>query len=148
MANYERYHGLVLREFAKLPEGAHLKAHDAHGIVNCFIVNSRVGVLIKHSSKRISPWTFGFTQDNLTELQLLSEVTTKTFICLVCGYDGFTTLSEEELKLISDKKQADGTLSVHIRRRKRHMYSVGGRDKLERSKSRGLNDEILQEISN
>ncbi|MCY4420216.1 MAG: hypothetical protein OXC42_03045 [Gammaproteobacteria bacterium] len=148
MADYEQYHGLVVRELAvELPDGIHIKAHDIHGIVNCFIVNEVIGLFIKHSSKRLSPWVFSFTKDNLTEIQLLSEDTEKTYICLVCGYDGFLTLSLNEFNQIASRKKGDTSLNLHVKRRKRQMYIVGGREKLERSKSRGFSNDMLQAIA-
>ena len=148
MADYERYHGLVVRELVvELPHGVHIKSHDIYGIINCYIVNEVIGLFIKHSTKRLSPWVFGFTKDNLTEIQLLSEETEKTYICLVCGYDGFLTLSLNELNQIASRKKGDISLSLHVKRRKRQMYIVGGREKLERSKSRGFSNDMLQAIA-
>ena len=147
MAEYEQYHGIVIRALvAELKDGVHIKTHDAHGILNSFLINHSVGLYIKHSSKRMSPWLFSFTKDNLVELELLEECAELTFISLVCGHDGFLTLSMEELEYLSDKKQSDNSLTIHVKRRKRHMYSVGGRDKLESSKSRGFTEEMIQAL--
>lgn len=148
MADYERYHGLVIRELAiESPHGIHIKARDVHGIINCFVVNEVIGLFIKHSSNRLSPWVFSFTKDNLTEIELLSEDTKNTYICLVCGYDGFLTLSLSEFNQIASRKKGDASLNLHVKRRKRQMYTVGGREKLERSKSRGFSSDMLQAIA-
>lgn len=149
MADYERYHGIVLRALiTELPTGAHLKAEDAHGVVNSFVINEKIGLYIKHSAKRLSPWVFNFTRDHIAELDLLFEHNEQSFVCLVCEYDGFLTLSMEELNQLMDTKDSDHTLSIHVKRRKRHMYAVGGRNKLERTKRQGFSDEILQAITN
>ena len=150
MADFERYHGIVLRALVlECPtDGLHIKTHDAHGIVNSFLINDSVGLFLKHSSKRLSPWIFGFNNDHLTELQLLSEHSEQTFVSLVCGYDGFLTLSMEEMKELADRKKADNSLTIHVRRRKRQMYAVGGRDKLERAKPRGFGEAMIQALAN
>ena len=149
MADFERYHGIVLRALiTELPTGAHLKAEDAHGVVNSFVINEKVGLYIKHSAKRLSPWVFSFTGDHIAELDLLFDHTEQSFVCLVCEYDGFLTLSMEELKQLMDTKGSDLSLSIHVKRRKRHMYAVGGRNKLERTKRQGFSDEMLQAITN
>lgn len=148
MAEYEQYHGIVLRALTvELAEGAHIKAYDPHGIVNCFLVNGSVGLYIKHSSKRMTPWIFSFTEDNLTELQILQEGAELTFICLVCGQDGFLTISMVELECLSDKKQSDNSLNIHVKRRKGHMYTVGGRDRLKGSKPRGFSEEMIHVLT-
>lgn len=148
MAEYEQYHGIVLRALTvELAEGAHIKAYDAHGIVNCFLVNGSIGLYIKHSSKRMTPWTFSFTEDNLTELQILHEGAELAFICLVCGQDGFLTISMGELEYLSDKKQSDNSLNIHVKRRKGHMYAVGGRDRLKDSKPRGFSEEMIHALT-
>lgn len=150
MADFERYHGIVIRSLVlEFPTaGLQIKAHDAHGIVNSFSINDSVGLFIKHSSKRLSPWIFGFSKDHLTELHLLSEHTEQTFVSLVCGYDGFLTLSMEEMRELADRKKADNSLTIHVRRRKRQMYAVGGRDKLERAKPRGFGEAMIQALTN
>ena len=148
MAEYEQYHGIVIRALvAELKDGMHIKTHDAHGILNSFLINHSIGLYIKHSSKRMSPWLFSFTADNLVELQLLEESTDLAFVSLVCGHDGFLTLSMEELEYLSDKKQPNNSLTIHVKRRKRHMYAVGGRDKLESNKARGFTEEMIQALA-
>ena len=100
--------------------------------------------MIKHSSKRMTPWIFGFTSDNLLELQLLIDASEKTFIALVCGFDGFLTLSNDELNDLAEQKNTENALSIHVNRRKRHMYEVGGRNCLSGSKAQGFSPELIQ----
>ena len=149
MADYERYHGIVLRALiTELPGGVHVKAEDAHGVVNSFIINQNVGLYIKHSAKRLSPWLFGFNENHITELNLLFEHTEQSFVCLVCEYNGFLTLSLEEFQQLMDAKETGRSLSIQVKTRKRHMYAVGGRNKLERTKRRGFSEDLLQAITN
>ena len=149
MADYERFHGIVLRALIlELSNGICIKAEDAHGVVNSFILNGKVGLYIKHSTMRLRTWNFGFNEDHIAELDLLSDCTDQSFVCLVCGYDGFLTLSKAELEQLMDIKGSERSLSIHVKRRKRHMYAVGGRNKLERTKRQGFSDEFLQAITN
>jgi len=147
--DYEKYHGTVIRSLVThLPKGAHIQCKDIHGIANCFQVNQTIGLLIKHSSKRLTPWIFSFTEDNLAELQLLSELSKATFVALVCGWDGFLILSEAELEELADRKNAESSLSIHVKRGKRKMYSVGGRKKLKRQKQKGFSQDFFQCLEN
>ncbi len=149
MVDYERYHGIVLRVLiTELSTGMHVKAEDAHGVVNSFVLNGKVGLYIKHSAQRLSPWIFSFTEDHIAELNLLSEYTEQSFVCLVCGYNGFLTLDMEEVQQLMDTKGSDRSLSIHVKRRKHHMYAVGGRNELERTKRQGFSDDMLQAITN
>ena len=144
---FERYHAIVLRSLiVEVSEGVHIGVKDAHGTINCFQVNEKIGLLIKHSAKRLSPYTFGFTEDNLLELELLFEASEESFIALVCGWDGFLIISKDELYSLASKRNAENTLSIHVSRRKRGMYSVGGRNKLQSSKPRGFSPEFFQAL--
>lgn len=146
--SYERYHGIVIRDLVKnFPEGVHIQCKDAHGIINCFQINQTTGLLIKHSSKRLSPWIFSFTEDNLIELELLSELSKITFVALVCGWDGFLILSEDELRNLA-KKNSKSSLSIHVQRRKHKMYEIGGRNKLNRKAKKGFPQNFVQHIEN
>ncbi|MDD9868662.1 MAG: hypothetical protein OXU50_02030 [Gammaproteobacteria bacterium] len=148
--DYERYHGIVIRSLVThLPEGVHIQCKDIHGIANCFQINQNTGLLIKHSSSRRSPWVFSFTGDNLAELELLSGESPKaTFVALVCGWDGFLILSEAELKDLADRKNVESSLSIHVKRGKHKMYSVGGRKKLKRQKQKGFSQDFFQCLEN
>lgn len=149
MTEYERYHGIVIRSLVlSLSRGVHFRTLDAHGIVNSFVLNDTVGLYIKHCSKRLTPWVFSFTPDNLTELDLLEENTELVFVALVCGPDGFLVLPLGDIQLLADKKDTTNTLTIHVARRKRQMYVVGGRNKLNKRKPRGFTEEIIHALEN
>ncbi len=146
---FEKYHAVVLRSLVtEIPSGVHISVNDAHGTINCFQVNQKIGLMIKHSAKRMPPYVFTFTEDNLTELELLVEDSEITFVALVCGWDGFLTLSKDEIEEIANKKSSKDSLSIQVERRKRGMYAVGGRTKLKRSKPQGFSKEFIQAIEN
>lgn len=149
MAVYERYHGIVIRSLiVNLKGGILIRTLDAHGVVNSFVLNDIVGLYIKHCSKRLTPWVFSFTQDNLAELNLLEESTQSVFVALVCGYDGFLALSLADVHNLAEKKQAANALTIHVARRKRQMYIVGGKNRLNERKPRGFTEEIIHALEN
>lgn len=149
MADYERYHGIVIRSLVlSIDRGVQIRTLDAHGITNSFVLNDAVGLYIKHCSKRLTPWVFSFTQDNLAELDLLEESTKSVFVALVCGYDGFLVLSLADVQRLADKKHAANTLAIHVARRKRQMYVVGGKSKLNKRSPRGFTEEIIHALEN
>ena len=74
IAEYIFYHGALLHELTLNHGGAvTIEPRDNHGRPNTFILNSKVGVYIKHSTKRLSPWTYTFTKEHLSEVQALCE---------------------------------------------------------------------------
>ena len=74
IGEFEQYHGAALRDLivgAKQP--LRVEADDDHGRVNSFIVNGGVGIHIKHSSKRLPPWQFVYSDENLSETVRLAQ---------------------------------------------------------------------------
>ena len=71
---YEFYHGAVLRALiveSGLP--IEIAVDDQLGRIDSFKINRSVAVHIKHSEKRMSPWQFTFSRDNVEELIGLDE---------------------------------------------------------------------------
>lgn len=135
----DRYHGAVLRELVVRAAGAiSIGAPQSHGRVASYILNDRVGLLIKYSSKRLPPWRFTFTDNAMTELAALLQADCDVWTVLVCGSDGMLALTRDELSLLTQ----DGLLSapfVHVDRNKRSMYRVSGNAGILRTfKPRGL----------
>ena len=48
-----------------------------------YILNAKIGLYVKHSTKRISPWRFTFHSEHLDELWKLDESVEKLFLVLV-----------------------------------------------------------------
>lgn len=88
-----------------------------------FLINERLKVLLKYSTKGRSPWGFTFTPD---EQKLLLEPTagTESVVGLVCGSDGVAAFTcEEYLRIAKSGKSA-----VHISCYRQHgeYYEVNG----------------------
>lgn len=136
--DFERYHGAALRDLivcAGTP--LEIAAHDDAGRVNSYLVNRCVALHIKHSSKRTAPWSFTFSEENLTELARLSHCAEATWLALVCGRDGILSLSLEEFHTINPQ-WAKATSFIRVDRDKRTMYRVFGTNgKLAIAKPRG-----------
>jgi hypothetical protein len=67
--DYEFYQGVVLRQLVIESDfSASFRPFERQGRITAFVVNGRVGVYVKHSSKRMSPWRFSFTIEQAADL--------------------------------------------------------------------------------
>lgn len=138
IAELDRNHGIVLRQML-VEHGSQLRLGvvDTARRVDAFSLEGAAFV-VKHSSKRLSPWQFTYTPENFTELTRLSEKYSPVWIFLVCGQDGVVGLSASELAAIAQVGDA-GTAWLRVSRSRNSMYRVaGGLGELPRAKSRGV----------
>ncbi len=123
--DFEFFHGLV---FARILHGTQrpLSIRPFQSASNAsYVVNDGVGIYIKYSSKRMTPWRFTFTKEHKEEIDLMKSNFKTVFLVLVCNDDGVVCLSYPELKQILDN-QHDPIEWISATRRKREMYSVKG----------------------
>lgn len=136
---YEFYQGAVLRKL--VVECAHsltLRPHVREGRINAFIVNGRVGLYVKHSSKRMSPWRFSFTIEQASDLLDLETRFPETFVVLICESDGLVTLNCVQLHEIVSFQDSQNAW-VRVERPPRGQYDVGGnKGDLPNKLARGL----------
>ena len=124
---FEVYHGVV---FSKL-------IHDLQATISIkpylatsnasYVLNEKVGIYIKYSSKRLTPWQFSFKKEHQDEIKCMANSLNKVFLLLVCGRDGVLTLSYEELKTILDENHGQMEW-IRAIRFKNQEYSVNGSD--------------------
>jgi hypothetical protein len=146
LKEYEQYHGTVLRALvAASRKPLTIGVDDIHGRINGYVINHGVAIYIKHSSKRLTPWRFGFSEEHISELNYLRQKYKTVFVVLACGIDGFACLPYAKLLEIGDGSII-GKLSVGIARSRNQMYSVyGARRTLDRKIAVGVRA-ILEEL--
>jgi hypothetical protein len=126
LKEYEKYHGTVLRALvASSQEALNIGVDDIHGRINGYVINQKVGIYIKHSSKRLTPWNYTFTEEHLSELAYLSGKYKQLFAVFVCGPDGLACLPYAKLIEIGTKTDT-GQLSIGIARSRNQMYEIYG----------------------
>jgi hypothetical protein len=143
---FEWYHGAAIREIiVGYGSSLTIEAYDTIGRANTFKINDCIGIHIKHSSKRIPPWQFTFSDDILVEIEQLALSCRSVWIILVCGQDGAVTLALSEF-WSANPRDAETTRFIRVDRDRNSMYRVNGTGgKLPRPKRRGL-EYILQEL--
>jgi hypothetical protein len=62
-----------------------------------YLVNDQIGLYIKHSAARLSPWRFSFQHENVLDIYALMLSQKNCFLALVCGRDCVAVLDQEEI---------------------------------------------------
>lgn len=90
-----------------------------------FLLNDKIQVLLKYSTRVRSPWGFTFTPDEQALLKHRGNAY-KTYIGLVCGSDGIAAFGYEAYRDIA----AHRTSALHVAcyRDHREHYRVNGPD--------------------
>jgi hypothetical protein len=145
-AEYQFYHGALLHEIiVGAAREVRIRLCDVHGRPDAYVINDEIGLLIKHSSARITPWQFTFTKDHLAELFALRTVTKVCFVGLVCDEDGFVCIRDADLIGILAASESDA-VSVRVDRGARRMYRVSSSGTpLDRKLPMGV-QEVIGEI--
>jgi hypothetical protein len=86
-------------------------------------VNKEIGVYIKYSTKRMTPWNFTLLKEHQDEIESMKGHLKKVFLLLVCNDDGIVCLSYSELKQILDEQHAPVEW-ISATRQKHKMYTV------------------------
>ncbi|MDC0989108.1 hypothetical protein OAR29_01075 [Rhodospirillales bacterium] len=87
----------------------------------------KIGVFIKTSEKRRSPWNYTFTLDHQTEIDLMKEEYDEVFTILVNGTDGVVCFDYTTLKELLDDNH-ENTEWIRVKRDLGEQYSVSGKD--------------------
>jgi hypothetical protein len=124
---FEFFHGVV---FTKL-------IHSSIGTVSItryptegnssYIINEKIGLYVKYSAKRMSPWRFSMQKEHQDELLSMKNQLMEVFLLLVCGKDGIVTLSFEEVKQILNDAHGDVEW-ISASRNPRKEYTIKGSD--------------------
>ena len=99
----EQYHGAALarliRHHTRVPIAIRAFEEGRSG----YVLDQSVGLYIKYSTNRLSPWSFNFTDGHQREVAVLAgECPAGVFIALVCGEDGIACLSISEYHTLLD----------------------------------------------
>jgi hypothetical protein len=140
----ERYQGAALRQII-LTAGrpVSIGVADSSGRIDSFSLE-RTGFQIKYSTKRLPPWNFSFTTDQLCEIAELARTFDAVWMVLVCGIDGIVSLRAKEFLSITESRPG-GVCSIRVHRNKNSMYHISGNAReLPTAKARGV-DELVSE---
>jgi hypothetical protein len=124
---FEFYHGAALARLIHGHTNINIEQYSAVTSNASYIVNERIGLYLKHSTNRLSPWVFTFKREHQQEVEEMKKELADVFVVLICGKDGMACLSYSELKLaLNDEHGAAEWLKVA--RRIREKYAISGSD--------------------
>lgn len=124
---FEFYHGVVFTQIIHAAkEGISVKPYPTEDNAS-YVINDKVGLYIKYSTKRLSPWTFSFQDRHQDEMLEMKTKIGEVFLLLVCSDDGVVILSFNELKQILDESHGK-TEWISVARSRRKLFSVKGSD--------------------
>jgi hypothetical protein len=92
-----------------------------------YVLNDKVGLYIKYSTKRLSPWRFSFLEKHQLHIEALKKKFGHAYLILVCNKDGIVILSYEDLRQILDEN-VESVEWVNVTRGKGKMYAIKGSD--------------------
>ena len=138
ISEFEKYHGAVLRGLVVGLGSAEIACCDTAGRTNCFTINGRTGLHIKHSTSRLPPWLFTYNQTQIDELDEVLSRCERLWLAHVCGDDGVMALSYDEFRTINPP-DLPTTKFVRVDKSRNTMYRVYGTGgELSRRKDRGV----------
>jgi hypothetical protein len=123
---HELYHGAaLLKLLSRSEQPIEVKAFTAAGVKSSYVINGILGIYIKHSALRMSPWTFTFQPAHREELARMAAAFENSFLFLVCERDGIAVLTGPEMWTVLDI-DSKATQWISIKRGKREQYQVKG----------------------
>lgn len=123
---FELYHRLALSKLIHFNKLVSIKLYPTQSN-SSYILDDGIGLFIKYSTKRMSPWRFSFLKEHQDEIEIMKSGLDKVFILLVCGVDGIVCLEYGELKKILDENH-EMVEWISASRKPREQYVIKGTD--------------------
>lgn len=125
MYDYTFFHGHALVRLIHDPLTHGIELHHGN---NCYLINNKSGIYLKHSARRISPWQFTFLPEHLEEIATITGDTKRLFLVLVCNDNGICCLDFQETAQLIMVGNMNQTKSIRVSRSTREKYAVSGTD--------------------
>ena len=127
---FEFYHGIALCKIIHKSSHTTIRLYSEKGN-SSYIVNDNIGIFVKYSTKRMSPWQFTFIKSHCDELFGMMNSLKTVFLVLVCKDDGIVCLNSKEIKtLLYSVLNKPQSLSVSRRPREKYRVRSGCDDKI------------------
>lgn len=140
IAEFEKFHGVVVRDLVVCCGSLSLKAVDLHGRTNIYKLNDMIGLIIKHSTARLPPWQFTFDVRQIEEIEHMRSGCSEFWFACVCGDNGVMCISYDEFRAVNPAS-ASTTSFLRVDRRRNTRYRVFGTNgELPSKKSAGVGE--------
>lgn len=127
LKEFDFFHGVVFTRIlhvGKMPVS--IKSYPTPDNAS-YVINKTIGIYIKYSAKRMSPWRFSFQKEHQDEILEMKNKLGEVYTILVCNDDGIVCLNFDELKEVLDT-QHDTVEWISVARGPREKYEVKGHD--------------------
>src|SRR5882762_9765613 len=123
---HELYHGAALLKLISSSKSPiEIQSFPQFKGNSSYVVNGKIGIYIKHSALRMSPWGFTFQRVHQEELAQMEEAFEDIFLVLICETDGVVILTGPEIKMVLDRDHG-GTQWISAKRAKGEQYKIKG----------------------
>jgi hypothetical protein len=124
--DFEFFHGAALTKLVRSCQRVTIAPFKGSSNAS-YVVNDCCGLYLKHSSSRMSPWSFTFHRDHQQEIDELHRRFGYVVVGLICNDDGVVGLDYTEFRTVLDTSH-EAVEGIGISRKPRGMYMVRGRD--------------------
>ena len=122
---YKFFHGAALLSISQASRKP--IAIESFQKKHSYVINNSVGLYIKHSAARLSPWNFTFLKEHQDTIKELKDIYGRAILLLVCNSDGIVGLDFDELKEVLDHNHTEVEW-IRVARTKGSLYKVTGSD--------------------
>jgi len=127
ISEFEFFHGAVIARMLHATQQTMTVAPNSEFDNASYVINSDIGVYIKYSSKRMSPWRFSFQKRHYEMISEMQHKLGEMFIILVCNDDRAVVLGMEEFQQVV-KIDGEAAQWISAARSRRQMYLIKGSD--------------------
>jgi hypothetical protein len=143
ISNNSRYYGTVFASMVDSYNGSLGIRKLLDNKLGFYILNDKLPILLKYSTKRTNPWSFSFDMEGLLQVESLFNKYEQCLIIFVCGIDGIISLNYSEFtQIIIMETNSSKRIGISIKLKK--MYSVLGSDGILKRKvsQKSLNEHL------
>ncbi len=126
MKDFEFFHGASLVRIIHDNIFDSIKKYTNNN--SSYIINNNIGIYIKYSQKRMSPWTFSFSDIHVDEIKNMEKEFNKVYVVLVCNEDGISCLNFEEFSTVVSIENKNFPKWIKASRMRKEKYFISGSD--------------------
>lgn len=105
-----------------------------------------IGLFVKFSTARRSPWRFNFNQMHKVSIDALMRESLKAYVVLVSVEDGVACITDEQLEGLIDLENP-ATESIQLKGKHKESYRISGSEgKLERPLPRNSFPQVIIDL--
>ena len=126
MKDFEFFHGAALARIIHKNVSYSIKCYSNDN--SSYIIDEKVAIYLKYSQKRMSPWTFSFSEIHVSEIKEIKNKFNKIYLVFVCGHNGIACLDLEEFSTVISTENQNFPKWIRASRQKGEKFSISGSD--------------------